>query len=101
MVRVRHYTKVSSRDKMLADGRIVAGGRNRVFFEYASRKPRSASDVRDDYLLKDGKGNAYVEFDADPAEIESKVNKLKGFTEFYIVGDVDLTDRNAVGHDNF
>lgn len=100
MIRVRHYTRVSSRDKILAENLIVAQDQNCVFFEFASLKPMSAQKVLEKYLLKRGKGSAYIEFDADAAEIGSQPNQLRPFTEYFIVGNVDLTDRNPIGFEN-
>ena len=100
MIRVRHYTRVSGRDKILADGRIVAQDQNRVFVELARRQPLSAVQARLAYRLKSGKGAAYVEFNAEAAEVEIKPNKRWNFDEYSIVGDVDLTNRNPIGYDN-
>lgn len=100
MVRLRHYTRRSSRDKILTDGEIVARDQNKVFVEYGNADPYSPRDAEQRYGLKYGKGNAFVEFDAEEIEVESQVNRLTGRTEYFIRGTVDLTDRNPTGHDN-
>jgi hypothetical protein len=51
-------------------------------------------------LLKCGKGNAYIEFDALPAEIYEQANSLTGVIELFLRGDVDLSTRNPQGIDN-
>ena len=51
-------------------------------------------------LLKQGKGNAYIEFDALPAGIYKQANSLTGAIELFLRGDVDLSTRNPQGFDN-
>jgi HYD1 signature containing ADP-ribosyltransferase len=99
-IRLRHYTRVSSKERILADGRIFARDQNKVFVEKADHKPLGAREAEASYLLKRGKGNAYVEFDARPMEVLEQTNRMTREKEFFLRGDVDLTDRNPVGFDN-
>jgi HYD1 signature containing ADP-ribosyltransferase len=99
-IRVRHYTRVSSKDRILEEMRIVARDQNKVFLEKADHKPHPPRDAEAAYLLKRGKGNAYVEFDVQQDELESQTNRLTGETELFVRGDVDLTERNPIGQDN-
>jgi len=99
-IRLRHYTRPSSKDKILAAIRLVAQDQNKVFVERADRKPLGPREVEETYLLKRGKGNAYVEFDAEEEEVHQQTNRLTGEVESYLTGDVDLSTRNPQGFDN-
>ena len=101
MIRVRHYTRVSGRDKILAENRIVARDQNRVFVESANRKPLSPRAAEAKFGIDPGKGNSYVEFDMEGASVDRSTNKFSGLEELSIAGDVDLTDRQPAGFDNF
>lgn len=100
MTRVRHYTRKSAKENILRSGRVEARDQNKVFVEYANADPYSPRDAEDRYLLKRGKGNAYVEFDLEDDEIQSQVNPLTGKKEYFVRGDVDLGSRNPAGFDN-
>ena len=100
MIRVRHYTRVSGRDKILADGRIMARGRGRVFFERADRNPLSPVQAESTYQIGPGKGRAYVEFDIDEAAVDVNYNKRIKMDEMSVTGDVDLTNANPIGFNN-
>lgn len=97
---MRHYTKKSSKDKILEDDRIKARNQNKVFIEEANGDPSSPRDAEKRYLLKRGKGNACIEFDAEEDEIEEQTNSLTGKVESFLRGNVDLTDRDPEGFDN-
>jgi hypothetical protein len=99
-VRLRHYTRISSKDRILAEGRMLAKDQNKVFVERAERKPLSPREAEAKYLLKRGKGNACVEFDGLPEELHQQVNGLTGERELFLQGDVDLSQRNPEGFDN-
>ena len=51
--------------------------------------------------LRPGRGNAYVEFDAEPDELGLQPNAPMKSDELFFVGDVDLANRNATAFDNF
>jgi hypothetical protein len=97
MVRVRHYTRVSSMRKILAEGMIRARDQNKVFVELARVRAGSPRDVESRYRLKPGKANAYIEFDVEDAELRRQPNPRIGQEEFFIVGSVDLSARNVQG----
>jgi hypothetical protein len=97
---LRHYTRTSSRDRILAKGRILARDQHKVFVERASRLPLSPRQAESRYLLKRGKGNACVEFDAMPTEVHEQTNSLTGAVELFLVGDVDVSARHPQGFDN-
>ncbi len=99
-IRVRHYTRRSSNDRILEEMQIVARDQNKVFVERADREPLGAREAEANYLLKRGKGNAYVEFDVRPHELESQTNRLTGDAEWFLRGEVDLSDRHPEGFDN-
>jgi hypothetical protein len=99
-VRLRHYTRLSSKDRILSEGHIIAGDQNKVFVEKADRKPLGPREAEEKYLLKPGKGNAFVEFDALPEEVRAQMNRLTGNTELYLRGDVDLVERHPQGFEN-
>jgi hypothetical protein len=46
------------------------------------------------------RGSACVEFDADPGSLRSQYNRRLQMGELFIVGDVDLAARDAVGYLN-
>ena len=97
---LRHYTQTSSKERILTEGKIIARDQNKVFVERADRPPLSARQAEAQYLLKRGKGNAYIEFDALPNEVHEQTNHLTGAAEFFLRGDVDLFTRNPQGFDN-
>ena len=100
-IRLRHFTRRSSKERILAEERLLARDQNKVFVERADREPLSPREVEARYLLKRGRGNAYVEFDARPEEVYEQVNRLSGGTEFFLRGNVDLSGRNPQGFDNY
>ncbi|MBI1923116.1 hypothetical protein HYR99_02585 [Candidatus Poribacteria bacterium] len=94
-IRVRHYTRKNSADKIMQERRILAQSQNRVFVEKATRKPLSPKAAELKYGLRPGKGSAIIEFDVDMTELKSKPNPIiKPGEEYYLQGDVDLTHRN-------
>ncbi len=99
-IRVRHYTRTSSKERILVDGCIIARDQHRVFVERASRQPLSRRQAEATYMLKRGKGNAYVEFDAFSEELLQQTNRFTGATEFFLQGDVDLSTRHPQGYEN-
>jgi len=99
-IRLRHYTRTSSRDLILAEGRVCARDQHKVFVERAGRSPLRPRQAEARYLLKRGKGNAYVEFDAMPTEVHEQTNPLTGAVELFLLGDVDLSARHPQGFDN-
>ena len=98
--RLRHYTRTSSKERILVERRIVARDQHKVFIERAVRQPLSPRQAETKYLLKHGKGNAYVEFDALPEELHEQTNPLTGAIELFLQGDIDLSMRNPQGFDN-
>ena len=99
-IRLRHYTRTSSKERILTEGQIIARDQNKVFVELADRPPLSARQAEAKYLLKRGKGNAYIEFDALPDEVHEQTNHLTGAAEFFLRGDVDLSTRHPQGFNN-
>ena len=99
-IRLRHYTRTSSKERILTEGQIIARDQNKVFVERVDRSPLSARQAEAQYLLKRGKGNAYIEFDALPDEVYEQTNHLTGAAEFFLRGNVDLSTRNPHGCDN-
>ena len=99
-LRVRHYTRRSGKDGILEEMRIVPRDQNKVFVEKADRDALSPKEAEATYLLKRGKGNAYVEFDALSQELASQTNRLTGATEWFLRGEVDLSERSPEGFDN-
>ena len=99
-MRMRHYTKKSSKDKIIDDMVIEAKDQNKVFVEHADGSPYSPRDAEARYLLKRGKGNAYVEFEADDAEVLEQTNPLTGRKEYFLRGDVILDNRDPEPFDN-
>ena len=98
--RLRHYTRKNSKERILADGQLLARDQNKIFVESAEREPLSPRDAEARYLLKRGKGNAYVEFDAHPEEIHEQTNHLTGAVELFLSGNAALSGRNPQGFDN-
>lgn len=86
--------------KILADQKIFARDQNRVFMELARTRKSSAADAEDKYGLHDGRGRAYVEFDIEGERLASRRNPLFDVVEWFVVGDIDLGGRNAVGAKN-
>jgi ADP-ribosyltransferase of polymorphic toxin system len=99
-IRLRHHTRTSSKERILAEGRIIARDQNKVFVERADRPPLSARQAEAKYLLKRGRGNAYIEFDAMSDEVYEQTNHLTGAAEFFLRGTVDLSTRYPQGCDN-
>lgn len=100
-IRLRHYTRISSRDRILAERRLVAQDQHKIFVERANHPSLSPRQAELRYLLKRGKGNAYIEFDALPAEIYEQTNSLTGAVELFLVGHVDLSTRHPQGFENY
>jgi hypothetical protein len=99
-IRLRHYTRTSSKERILVERHLVARDQHKVFVERAVRSPLSPRQAETKYLLKRGRGNAYVEFDALPEEIHEQTNSLTGAIELFLQGNVDLSMRNPQGFDN-
>jgi hypothetical protein len=99
-IRLRHYTRTSSKERILAEGQLIARDQNKVFVERADRSPLSARQAEAQYPLKRGRGNAYIEFDALPDEVYEQTNHLTGVTEFFLRGNVVLSTRNPQGFNN-
>lgn len=99
-IRVRHYTRVGSKDRILEAMRLIPRDQHKVFVEKADREPLAPRQAEANYLLKRGKGNAYVEFEVQVKELESQTNRLTGETELFLRGEVDLSDRDPRGFDN-
>jgi hypothetical protein len=76
-IRLRHYTRVSSKERILTEGRLIARDQHKVFVERADRQRLSARQAEATYLLK----RAYIEFDALPEEIHEQTNALRGVIE--------------------
>jgi len=101
LIRLRHYTRVSSKERILTEGRLIARDQHKVFVERADRQRLSARQAEATHRLKRGKGNAYIEFDARPEEINEQTNALTGAIELFLRGDIDLSTRNPQGFDNY
>jgi hypothetical protein len=86
-------SRVSAMQKIVEAQRIIARDQNKVFVELADARRLSPADAEDKYYMDDGKGNAYIEFHIEPEKLEKKFNNRLGFEEYFITGDVDLTDR--------
>jgi hypothetical protein len=99
-IRLRHYTRTGSKERILTEGQIIARDQNKVFVERADRPPLRARQAEAQYLLKREKGNACIEFDALPDEVYEQTNHLTGATELFLRSDVDLSTRNPQGFDN-
>jgi len=96
-IRVRHYTRTSSINKISNDMVIKASDQNRVFTVKANDKvtKKSARELETALGIKFGKGNAFIEFDAKLGEVEKRFNPKTGATEYVLKGDVDLKGKNA------
>lgn len=94
MIRVRHYTRVSSMKKILEKAVIRARDQNKVFVELASSRKLSPADAEQKYDLDWGKANAYVEFDVEPELLMSRYNTRLKHDEYFIVGNVETKDRD-------
>ncbi len=81
--------------KILGEQRIVARDQNKVFVELASARKLSPADAEDKYGLSHGKGNAFVEFDIKPKLLKQQYNRRLGIYEYYVIGDVELAERDA------
>src|SRR5437763_409654 len=95
MPRVRHYTRVSSMQRILAEMRILARDRGCVFVEKASARKLSPADAEELYDLKPGRGNAYLEFFIEPELLRNDYNTRIRMKEWFIIGDVDLVGRDV------
>ena len=85
----------------MVERRIIARDQDKVFVERADRPPLSRRQAEARYLLKRGKGNAYIEFNALLEEIYEQTNPLTGAIEFFLQGNVDLSGRDPQGFDNY
>jgi len=99
-IRLRHYTRTSSKERILIEQRIFARDQHKVFVERAERPPLSRRQAEATYLLKRGKGNAYIEFNALLEEISEQTNTLTGAIELFFQGDIDLAGRDPQGFNN-
>jgi hypothetical protein len=86
--------------RILAEQVIRARDQNKVFLELANSSPSSPREVEERYDIDRGKGNAFVEFDAEPHEIGTKYNERIQLQEYFITGNVNLGGRNTVGAEN-
>jgi len=50
-IRLRHYTRTSSKERILTEGQIIARDQNKVFVERADPPPLSARQAEAKYLL--------------------------------------------------
>jgi hypothetical protein len=57
-------------------------------------------EVVEKYGLQIGRGNAYIEFDIEPDRLWLNWNARQKCEEGVIVGDIDLTNKRAVGFIN-
>ena len=94
ILRLRHCTTTGGSRGIEKDGIIVAKDQNRVFTESARHKALSPTDAEAKYRLKQGHGNAHVEFNARRSEVEVRYNPLSRFTEHVLHGNVRLEGRN-------
>ncbi|MBM3237082.1 hypothetical protein FJZ31_12390 [Candidatus Poribacteria bacterium] len=95
VIRVRHYTRNSSAERILREGIINACDQNKVFVEKTIRNPLSPKDAERKYGLARGKARAYIEFDVTVDELRYQLNyHIPSGGEFYLIGDIDLTGRN-------
>src|SRR4051812_28743645 len=101
MIQVRHYTRVSAMRNIIAEQRIIARDQNHVFVEKAQSKRLSPRDAEAHYGLDRGKGMACVEFEIDDSLLRWQNNPELKIDEWFIDGDVDLSNRNASGYVNF
>jgi len=94
-IRVRHYTKKNSANKIIKEGVIKAGIKtHKVFVERARHNPLPPRDAEDRYGISEGKGNAIIEFDVDEMELSFRYNHITKTDEYFIEGDVTLKGRN-------
>ena len=101
MIRVRHYTRVSSMRKIIAEQRLRARDQDKVFLERAEARKLPPADAEEKYGLLPGRGNAYIEFDVAEDELYHRYNPAMRVEEWYVEGSVDLTSRNAEARFNF
>ena len=87
-------------EKILQEQVIRARDQNKVFVERANRPPRSSVDVIRIWKVRYGKGAAYVEFDAEDAEVLQQYNAGIKRHELYMTGDVTLAGRNLLRRRN-
>jgi RHS repeat-associated protein len=97
-VRVRHYTSISGRRGIEQAGVIRAYDQNSVFGVRANKR-MAPRDAEERLGLRRGRGNAFVEFDAQPSEF-TIIQRSNGVREFRFSGDVNLTDRFPTFHFN-
>jgi hypothetical protein len=83
--------------KIMTEQRIIAHDQNCVFVDRASARVLPPRIAEEHFGLEPGRGNAYIEFDADDSEIQAQYNLRMRFVELYLVGDVRLHTRNPVG----
>lgn len=74
VIRVRHYTRKSSAERILKEGIIYAHDQNKVFVEKARQNPLSPRDAERKYGLARGKARAYIEFDVTADELKIKLS---------------------------
>ncbi|WP_343840448.1 HYD1 signature containing ADP-ribosyltransferase family protein [Bowmanella denitrificans] len=98
--RVRHFTNNKGLEGIRESNSIIASDQNSVFTVKARGRVGSARDIEKQLGIKRGKGNNYVEFDANPNEIQVIKNPVTGAAERVFEGDVDLTGRNASFYKN-
>lgn len=85
--RVRHYTNSKGLKGIEESGIIYAQDNNRVYMEYAKKRPLSSIEAEDFYQLKKGKGRNYVEFDVDTSSLEEIENPRYHRMELTVKGD--------------
>jgi RHS repeat-associated protein len=93
-VRVRHFTRAGSLSKIKESNVLIASDQNSVFTVLAKGKPRKAYEVEEALWIKQGKGGAYVDFDAMVDEYKVINNSRSGAKELVFEGNVDLAGRN-------
>lgn len=107
LLRTRHYTSLSNMSKIQLEGIIKASAKQWeggcVYCELISGKrkqPMSPKEAEEHYGLKRGRGNAYIEFDANEEELREVTNPRTNRIEWVIDGDVSLENRNPVFEEN-
>ncbi len=94
--RMRHYTnRVGSRG-IEKDGVIRASDQNKVFMEPAKGKPLSAADAETKYLLKQGRGRDFVEFDVPKDLVTRRWNPTAQAWEWVVDGDLALLNPRII-----
>ncbi|MFT3925432.1 MAG: RHS repeat-associated core domain-containing protein [Myxococcales bacterium] len=100
LVRVRHFTNAKGIRGIQADRVIRASDQNSVFTVRAQGRTGSPRDVEEALGISRGRGNNYVEFDAQPGEFRVVGNARTGATELIFDGNVDLSNRNPTFNSN-